>query len=168
MADLALRSPQFKHKVIPSSGVLSTVCTVAVGGTLRYTLIKNVAPSTSVNFDISELARDYLDIQYEDDYVAPEVGIVTTLTNHAGLNGTGAVVGTATTFTDRGFESYGTFEEGVNPSFIGTRTVPTILIASNNSTSPASFTIFAPTGKQGVIPFINLSLIHISEPTRPY
>ena len=157
MADLALRSPQFKHKVIPSSGVLSTVCTVAVGGTLRYTLIKNVAPSTSVNFDISELARDYLDIQYEDDYVAPEVGIVTILTNHAGLNGTGAVVGTATTFTDRGFESYGTFDEGVNPSFIGTRTVPTILIASNNSSVPGSapFTIFAPTGKQGVIPFIN-------------
>lgn len=154
MADLALRSPQFKHKVIPSSGVLSTVCTVAVGGTLRYTLIKNVAPSTSVNFDISELARDYLDIQYNDSYITQFVNIVTTLTNRAGLNGTGAVVGTATTFTDRGFESYGTFEEGVNPSFIGTRTVPTILIASNNSTSPASFTILTPTGKGGEIPYI--------------
>lgn len=155
MADIALRSPQFKYKVIPATAVLSAVCTVTVDGTLRYTLIKNVAASTTVNFEISELARDYLDIQQDDSYVAQFVNIVTTITNYAGLNGTGAVVGTATTFTDRGFESYGTFEEGANPSFIGDRTVPTVLIASNNSTSPASFTIFAPTGKQGKVPYIN-------------
>jgi hypothetical protein len=77
MADLALRSPQFKHKEIPASGVLSTVCTVAIDGTLRYTLIKNVAPSTSVNFDISELARDYLEIEYKTDFIAQYVDVVT-------------------------------------------------------------------------------------------
>ena len=155
MADLALRSPQFKHKEIPASGVLSTVCTVAIDGTLRYTLIKNVAPSTSVNFDISELARDYLEIQYETDFIAKEISIVTTLTNHAGLNGTAAVVGSATTFTDRGFESYGTFEEGVNPSFIGDRIDETVLIAKDNLTIPETFTIFAPTGVGGTIPAID-------------
>jgi len=155
MADLALRSPQFKHKEIPASGVLSTVCTVAIDGTLRYTLIKNVAPSTSVNFDISELARDYLEIQYETDFIAKEISIVTTLTNHAGLNGTATAVGSATTFTDRGFESYGTFEEGVNPSFIGDRIDETVLIAKDNLTIPETFTIFAPTGVGGTIPAID-------------
>lgn len=155
MADLALRSPQFKHKEIPASGVLSTVCTVAIDGTLRYTLIKNVAPSTSVNFDISELARDYLEIQYETDFIAKEISIITTLTNHAGLNGTAAVVGSATTFTDRGFESYGTFEEGVNPSFIGDRLDETVLIAKDNLTIAETFTIFVPTGVGGTIPAID-------------
>ena len=155
MADLALRSPQFKHKEIPASGVLSTVCTVAIDGTLRYTLIKNVAPSTSVNFDISELARDYLEIEYKTDFIAQYVDVVTTLTNHAGLNGTATVVGSATTFTDRGFESYGTFEEGVNPSFIGDRIDETVLIAKDNLTIPETFTIFAPTGVGGTIPAID-------------
>ena len=154
MADIALRSPQFKHKEIPATGVLSSVCTLTIDGTLRYTLVKNVAPSTAVNFDISELARDYLEIQYDNSYVTQNVSIVTSITNYAGLNGTGAIVGSASTFTDRGFESYGTFEEGVNPFFTGDRSEPTILIAANNYTSPASFTIFAPTGKGGEIPYI--------------
>ena len=154
MADIALRSPQFKHKEIPATGVLSSVCTLTIDGTLRYTLIKNVAPSTAVNFDISELARDYLEIQYDSSYVTQSVSIVTSINNYSGLNGTGSIVGSAATFTDRGFESYGTFDEGVNPFFTGNRSEPTILIAANNYTSPASFTIFAPIGKQGKIPYI--------------
>ena len=44
MADIALRSPQFKHKEIPATGVFSSVCTLTIDGTLRYTLVKNVAP----------------------------------------------------------------------------------------------------------------------------
>lgn len=154
MANIALRSPQFKHIEVPSTGVLSTTCTVSVDGVLRYTLSKNVTPSKTVNFDISELARDYLDIQYSDSYVPQEIYIVTHLTNMSGLNGTGSIVGSSVTFTDNGFESYGTFEEGTNPSSTGDRTAPTILIPSNNYTSTPSFTVFAPTGKQGKIPYI--------------
>ena len=160
MADIALRSPQFKHKPIPATGVLSAVCTVTVDGTLRYTLTKNVAASTTVNFEVSELARDYLGIEYDSNFITQYVDIVTVLTNYAGLNGTGAVVGTATTFTDRGFESYGTFEEGVNPSFIGDRTNPTVLIAKDNITNsitPPTFTILTPTGKGGTVADISSS-----------
>tara|TARA_R110000803_G_scaffold98333_3_gene166443 strand:- start:3026 stop:4027 length:1002 start_codon:yes stop_codon:yes gene_type:complete len=155
MADLALRSPQFKHKEIPASGVLSTVCTVAIDGTLRYTLIKNVAPSTSVNFDISELARDYLEIEYKGNFHAQYVDVVTTLTNHAGLNGTAAVIGSATTFTDRGFESYGTFTENANPPI--TPTYPTFLISSNgNSIDTGDITVLAPTGKGVILPNVDI------------
>ena len=155
MADLALRSPQFKHKEIPASGVLSTVCTVAIDGTLRYTLIKNVAPSTSVNFDISELARDYLEIEYKTDFIAQYVDVVTTLTNHAGLNGTAAVVGSATTFTDRGFESYGTFTGNSNPEVYQFR--PRFLIADEiNSFQTTNITVLAPTGKAVILPNVDI------------
>ena len=155
MADIALRSPQFKHKEIPASGVLSSVCTVTVDGTLRYTLTKNVEAGASVNFDISELARDYLEIEYKGNFHAQYVDIVTTITNYAGLNGQGAAVGTATTYTDRGFESYGTFTENVNPEVYPTR--PRFLIADEtNSTSLTNITVLAPTGKAAILPNVSI------------
>ena len=156
MADIALRSPQFKHKEIPASGVLSSVCTVTVDGTLRYTLTKNVEASTSVNFDISELARDYLEIEYKGNFWAQYVDIVTSITNYAGLNGQGAAVGTATTYTDRGFEAYGTFTENSNPVVYPTR--PRFLIADQtNSTASTNITVLAPTGKAAILPNVDLS-----------
>ena len=150
MANLALRNPQFKSLIIPSSGVLSTICEVTIGGTLRYTLIKNVQPSTTVNFDIAELARDYIEIEFKSNYVLQTIDIVTTLTNKAGLNGTGSTVDIPSTITDRGFEAYGTFEEGVNPE-VPFRTSPTYLIPT---TDTSTFTIFAPNNTAGIIPNI--------------
>lgn len=131
MARIALRSPQFKYKEIPISGVASTVCQITIDGTLRYTLIKNVRKNTTVNFDISELARDYLDITYDSTYVPQTIAITTTLTNYSGFDATGSVVGSATTFTDTGFEGYGYFEENTNP------TLPTAayLISKNPDTN---------------------------------
>jgi len=149
MANIALRSPQFKHSEVPATGVSSVGCTVTIDGTLRYTLIKNAAPLTSVNFDISELARDYLDIIYKSNYEKTSVTIATTLTQYSGLDGTGSVVGTPITINDVGFESYGTFVEGVNPFFEGNQIEPTVLIARNNLTTPASFTVLTPIGETG-------------------
>tara|TARA_R110002020_G_scaffold22369_2_gene75301 strand:+ start:506 stop:1504 length:999 start_codon:yes stop_codon:yes gene_type:complete len=115
MPRLALRSPQFKYKQIPVNGVASTLCQITIDTVLRYSLIKNVRKNTTVNFDISELARDYLDIYYDATYVPQSIAITTTLTNYSGLDATGSVVGSATTFTDTGFEGYGYFEENTNP-----------------------------------------------------
>ena len=116
MARLALRSPQFKYKEIPVSGVSSTLCEITIDSVSRYSLIKNVRKSTTVNFDISELARDYLDIYYTSNYVPQEIAITTTLTNYSGLNATGSVVGSVTSFVDKGFEGYGYYEENTNPT----------------------------------------------------
>ena len=116
MARLALRSPQFKYKEIPVSGVASTLCEIIIDSISRYSLIKNVRKSTTVNFDISELARDYLSIYYDSTYVPQEIAITTTLTNFSGLNATGSVVGLVTTFVDKGFEGYGYYEENTNPT----------------------------------------------------
>ena len=149
MANIALRSPQFKSIAV-STGALSVVCTVTIGGILRYTLIKNVQQSTTVNFDIAELARDYIEITYQSDYEPQTVSIVTVLTNYDGLNGTGSVVDLPTTITDRGFEAYGTFEEEVNPE-VPFRVAPTYLIPTTDTNT---FTIFAPNNTAGIIPNI--------------
>ena len=155
MADIALRSPQFKHKEIPATGVLSSVCTVTIDGTLRYTLTKNVAPSTAVNFDISELARDYLEIEYKGNFWAQYVDIVTTIKNYSLVNGGGVEVGTETTYTDRGFEAYGTFTENVNPLVYELR--PRFLIADQtNSTGLFNITVLAPTGQPTILPNVSL------------
>ena len=157
MANLALRNPQFKSIAIPSSGVLSTVCTVTIDGTLRYTLVKNVQPSTTINFDIAELARDYIEITYQSDYIPQTVSILTVLTNKAGLNGTGANVGLDISSTDKGFEAYGVFTEGVNPVIPFGRSKPTYLIPINETTSPDTFTILAPNNQAGRLPSITSS-----------
>ena len=150
MANIALRNPQFKSVIIPASGVLSTICEVSIDGTLRYTLVKNVQPGTTVNFDIAELARDYIEISYQTDYVPQTVDIETTLTNKDGLNGTGSTVDIPTTITDRGFEAYGTFEEEVNPE-VPFRAAPTYLIPTTDTNT---FTIFAANNTAGIIPNI--------------
>lgn len=115
MANIALRSPQFKYKSIPASGSLSCICTITIDGTLRYTLTKNVEPSTTVQFEISELCRDYLEITYDSFFVPNTVDIVTVLQRNDGLNGSGTNTGSPSTFTDVGFEAYGTYEDGANP-----------------------------------------------------
>ena len=144
MARIALRSPQFKYKQIPVSGVASTQCKITIDGVLRYTLIKNVRKNTTVNFDISERARDYLDIYYDATYTPQTIAITTTLTNYSGLDGTGSVVGSATTFTDTGLEGYGYYEENTNP------TLPTAsyLISKNPDTNEVQ--IYYPKSVLGV------------------
>ena len=156
MANIALRNPQFKSIAIPASGFLSTVCTVRIDGTLRYTLVKNVQPSTTINFDIAELARDYIEIAYQSNYVAQTVAIQTILTNYSGLNGTGTPSLTGQQYDDIGFEAYGTFEEEVNPEVPFGRTLPTLLIPINEDTD--EFTILAPNNTAGKIPFLTSSL----------
>ena len=156
MANIALRNPQFKSIAIPATGTLSTVCEVSIDGTLRYTLVKNVQPSTTINFDIAELARDYIEIAYQTDYVPQTVAIETVLTNYSGLNGTGTSYPlTAVTYNDVGFEAYGTFEEEVNPIVPFGRTLPTLLIPINEDTD--EFTILAPNNQAGKISYLTSS-----------
>jgi len=144
MARLLLRSPQFKYKQIPLSGVSSTQCKITIDSVLRYTLIKNVRKSTTVNFDISELARDYLDITYASNYVPKEIAITTTLTNYSGLNGTGSVVGAVTSFVDKGYEGYGYFEDGTNPI------IPTTGYLISKNTSEDEVQLYLPANDTGV------------------
>jgi len=152
MANLALRNPQFKF-IEARASAKSVVCTVTIDGTLRYTLIKNLplilTGTQTINFDIAELARDYIEITYQTDYVPQKVDISTVIKSYTLINGAGSEIDTVT-YTDKGFEAYGTFEEGVNPE-VPFRNVPTYLIPTTDTNT---FTIFAPNNTAGIIPNI--------------
>ena len=153
MANIALRNPQFKF-IVASAGARSVVCKVTIDGTLRYTLTKNlpivIAASQTINFDIAELARDYIEITYQSDYVPQTVDIETNLKSYTLINGQGAVIDEPATITDKGFEAYGTFEEEVNPE-VPFRTAPTYLIPKDDTNG---FTILVPNNTAGKLPSI--------------
>ena len=67
------------------------------------------------------------------------------------INGGGSELNTVT-YTDKGFEAYGTFEEGVNPEVPFGRTAPTYLIPINEDTD--TFTILAPNNTAGKLPSV--------------
>jgi len=152
MANIALRNPQFKF-IDARASAKSVVCSVTIDGTLRYTLIKNLPTiltgTQTINFDIAELARDYIEITYQTDYVPQTVAISTVIKSYTLINGGGTELDTVT-YTDVGFEAYGTFEEGVNPE-VPFRNVPTYLIPTTDTNT---FTIFAPNNTAGIIPNI--------------
>lgn len=158
MADIALRNPQFKYKEVPASGVLSSVCTIKINGGANpiYTLTKNVAPSTTVYFDISELARDYLEIEYRSNFVPQQIIIETEIKNYSLANGGGVEVGTSTTFDDRGFEAYGIYEQGSNPTVLESWRAgqPAFLLSADTSVTPPTFEILAPKNQQGKVSYL--------------
>ena len=150
---IALRSPQFKYINIPlTSSAISAKCVINIDGFDRYTLTKNSPRNKTVNFDISELARDYLDISYDANYVPQTIDIETTLSIWTGLNGTGSQVGNNVVFTDTGIEAYGEFSEGTNP------TLPSnaFLISNNPTTSNDSVDLYYPKSIVGEIAFTGL------------
>ena len=145
--NIALRSPQFKYKQIPVSGVASATCTITIDSVFRYFLVKNTKKSTTINFEIAELCRDYLDIEYTSNYVPNTIDITTVIRTYSGFDGTGALVST-TTFEDVGWEAYGTFEEGTNPEVPSglcvSKTDGEAVISAPQSSIGQSFTGYVP------------------------
>ena len=145
--NIALRSPQFKYKQVPVSNVASATCTITIDNVLRYTLVKNTKKSTTINFEIAELCRDYLDIEYTSTYVPNTIDIETVIRLYGGLDGTGTLVST-TTFNDVGWEAYGTFDEGTNPEVPSglcvAKTDGEAVISAPQSSIGQSFTGYVP------------------------
>ena len=167
MANIALRNPQFKSVTL---GVTenSASCRIKINGTTRYLLTKNrpntggfVAAQITLNFDISELARDYLEIAYQTNYVPQTIDIETDITTYTLKDAQGTIVQTLATIEDVGFEAYGTFSQEVNP-FVPFRSLPTYLIPEQNP-SPLftpTFEILIPDGVSGYLPSINSSGVY--------
>ena len=91
--------------------------------------LRNVAQGETASFDISEISRDYLDISYVSNYNAQTVSISTVITKYSGANATGTIVGSTITSSDVGFEAYGTFLEGANPTLPFLNSAPAWLIS---------------------------------------
>ena len=147
--NIALRSPQYKF-IATTGATLSTVTTITIDGTLRYTIVKNNPSSnTGTNVDISELARDYLNTRLRPGGQSVSVTISTVMKNFPALNGGGTQIGATVTHSDVGFESYGSYVESANPNIVdlARRDLPTWLIASDNQPGGGDlFEVFLPVG----------------------
>ena len=164
MALIALRSPQFKHIQIPISNFpLSIRCYILIDGVIRYTLIRNnPKKNTTQSFDISELARDYLNITYDSNYVPQTIAIETKISKWTGLNATGTNDPLEdANYTDTGFEAYGEYEDGTNPQL-----PPSSYLISGNPdacspTANDSVDLYYPLNTSGKIPLSNAYAISV-------
>ena len=111
MANILLRSPYYVY--LTESGGSCATLELSINGTLRYTLTKDTDDTDSVLFDISELARDYLDITYDGTYTSQTVAITGTVTF---LSGCENPITPAQTFSHTGFDGYGKYLDGSNPT----------------------------------------------------
>lgn len=99
--------------LVEPSTVQSCKLSLSIGGTLRYTLIKNV--TQFARFEIAELIRDYISWVYENQ-LSHVVSVQYTLDWHQDLDGQGTIDQTDTFTGLWGTEGYGYFIEGKNPT----------------------------------------------------
>ena len=159
MGNRLLRSPQYITKTESWSTIESVKLIITINGTVRYTLIKDAAPSVAVLFEWAELARDYLNITYSGSYsTQPTFTIDLALTFWDAPNAGGSQVGSTTPQTHYGFDGYGTFYEAANPSMSGTA-FPAISNYSETVGGVKTYTMYAPNDVEVQIPSINAGTI---------
>ena len=83
-------------------------------GTAKYTITKNeISSNNYVVFEIAELVRDYLDIEFDGEYDSQTVWVEADIEMFDAINGGGSSLGT--TSTDYiALDGYGYFEDGIN------------------------------------------------------
>ena len=151
MAAIALRSPQYKSLTAGAASVYA-LCTIKIGGVLKYTLRKEAAPSQVVVFEIAELCRDFLDITFNGTYTAQTLTIETEINSY---NNTDGITASTTAIDDIGYDAYGTFMQGANPVVpFGSR--PTWLLSEklNPININDIFYIYVPYDVSGYVPYI--------------
>lgn len=164
MAAIALRSPQYKTITAGANAAYAT-CSITINGAAspQYVLRKNTSPSATVLFEISELCLDFLSITFDGTYTAQTLSISTVVNAYTSsdslINGS--------TFTDIGYDAYGTFMEGDNPVVpFGSR--PTWLVSGdpNHTTLTNEYYIYVPNNTSGSVPYINAT--PTDQPTMGY
>ena len=156
MARIALRSPYFFTRTAPASSA-SVKLEISVENVLRYTLVKSATAGSPTVFEISELCRDYLTIDYDGSPTAgdTEIDIDLTMTFYDGANATGSVIGSPITDSNNtGFDAYGYFDEGANwePPYPLSSAASWLIapkLGVNND-----WEIFVPENKSGYLPYI--------------
>ena len=93
--------------------IYTGVLTTDKPASAQYTVTKNeLGTNNYVVFELSELVRDYLDIEFNNDYVSHTVWVEADITMYDAADGGGSSV--ATSNTDYiAFDGYTYFEEGV-------------------------------------------------------
>ncbi len=155
----ALRTPIFASAYSSGANTASAKCVISVGGSTVYTLIKEATQNVTVQFEIAELLRDYLDIEYVGSPQFISFGSSIQFFNLP--NAEGSAQGPAvSTVGGNGYEAYGLFSEGINPTIpFENVQVPAWLIAEANPLASANdrYAIYVPYGVDGKVSFIDAS-----------
>lgn len=109
MANIRLRSPYYYSK--EWAGSITAELSLSINGTVRYTITKPTDSQGGVLFEISELARDYIDVDFYGTYLPVTIDIVSTFKFYNAEN----VLVRTYIETDYGFDGYGEFKDGSNP-----------------------------------------------------
>ena len=147
MSIIKLRSPRYESLETPS-GAISVKLALTVGGTLRYTIIKDCVATEAAVFEISELCRDYLTPKMASTKPTStnQTAISRAITFYDGANATGSIVqydGADTdTVTHTGLDGYGAYIDGANPTI----TDDTWLITPEYLASGNVYQVFIPDG----------------------
>ncbi len=152
MSLIKLRSPRYEVLTAPLTSK-SAKLELTIDSTLRYTIIKDCTAGADVVFEIAEMCRDYLTptvVLDPPDYPDTNtVAISRAIKFYPEANAEGTQVGGTDTVTHIGFDGYGTFMDGYNPT-IGTRTV---LFTPNYATSPDTYEVFVPYSTEGAVQY---------------
>jgi len=126
MSKINVRSPYFINHTATNltSATLEIVIYFGVAntsfGTPQYTLV-STAINEKVNFEVSELIKDYIDTEFDGAFPTFPVSTTESTTIFVDYRITETIVATPTVLTpvygNRAFYGYGYFEDGVNPSF---------------------------------------------------
>ena len=124
MAKLNVRSPYFINHTATNLTSATLEIVIYVGavntsfGTPQYTLV-STAIDAKVNFEVSELIKDYIQTKFNGTFPTPTVTDEEATTIFVDYRITQTIVTTTTVLTpvygNRAFYGYGYFENGVNP-----------------------------------------------------
>lgn len=118
MANILLRSK--RYEMITHTGMESAVLTLSVNGSAIYTVTKNaLVEADRIVFEISELCRDYIEHDITSSDMHQTVSISGSVVKYPDLDGGGTALGTDT-FSHIGYDGYGEFSDGINPTFTTT------------------------------------------------
>ena len=147
MANILVRSPRFETFTMSASSN-SIKLELYIGGVLRYTIIKNSAPSSVVTFEIAELIRDYITQTFDGNYTTSTASTASSnVKQYTGQDGTGNQ-SSPTAIDHIAFNGYGTFMEGSNP------TITSPLWMVSKDVIKNGYYVYYPLNTSGKIPII--------------
>lgn len=155
----ALRTPIFASASSTGANTASAKCVITVAGSTVYTLIKGATQNVTVQFEIAELLRDFLNITLVG---SPQFIVFGSSIQFFNLpNAEGTAQGPAvSTVGGNGFEAYGLFSEGINPVIpFENVQLPAWLIAEAEPLASVNdrYVIYMPYGHAGKVSFIDTS-----------
>lgn len=157
MARISLRSPYFFTRTALATAQ-SVLCEIRINNSLKYSLLKSATAGLDSIFEISELCRDFLTLDYDGTPTVlgeTYIDIDLSMYFYASKDGSGSALNPVySQDNNEGYDAYGYFNEGANPEMPFYLNGNDSFLISPKLGSTTEWEIFAPVGQEGFIPFI--------------